>query len=174
MHTVTITICAILLTMLTVFAPASRAENLPDRISIDTLQDLYTPVSFGHAQHITRERDCAVCHHHTNGAPAAEARCIRCHLGGHAVKSMGCRSCHEKEPFSAEAVNGKFKNNQSFHLDKPGLKASYHLSCIGCHQKKGGPVSCTGCHALTGSGDAFYKSGKFAPDPAQAGKNGHH
>lgn len=174
MHPVTIIISGILLMVLAVFIPTSQAETLPDTITIDSLKELYAPVVFGHAQHITREKDCAVCHHHTNGAPASEARCIRCHRGGHEVKSMGCRSCHEKEPFSAEAVNNKFGKNQAFHLDKPGLKASYHLSCVNCHKKKGGPVSCTGCHALTSSGEAFYRTGKFAPDPAKAGKTGHH
>jgi len=173
MHTVTITICGILLTVLAVFTPPVHADNLPDRISIESLKDLYSPVLFEHAQHITRERDCAVCHHHTNGAPASQDKCLRCHRGGHEIKSMGCRSCHEKEPFSAEQVNGKFKNNLSFHQDKPGLKAAYHLGCIGCHQKKGGPVSCSACHALTSSGDAFYRSGKYAPDPGKAGKAGH-
>ncbi len=174
MHTVTITICGIMLTVLAVFTPVSHAENVPDKISIESLQDLYAPVAFGHAQHITREKDCAVCHHHTNGAPASEERCIRCHKGGHEVKSMGCKSCHEKDPFSADVVNDRFRKNKSFHLDKPGLKASYHLSCVGCHKKKGGPVACTDCHALTSSGDAFYRTGKFAPDPAKAGKTGHH
>lgn len=175
MHPVTITICGILLAVLAVFVPSGQAENLPDKISIESLKELYSPVTFEHARHITRERDCAVCHHHTNGAPAAEERCLRCHRGGHEVKSMGCAGCHEKEPFSAAAVNGKrVTDNQAFHLDKPGLKASYHLSCIGCHKKKGGPVSCTDCHALTSSGDAFYRTGKFAPDPAKAGKAGHH
>jgi len=173
MHTVTVTICGILVTLLAALTSPARAENLPDRISIESLQDLYSQVTFEHAQHITRERDCAVCHHHTNGAPASQDRCLRCHRGGHEVKSMGCRSCHEREPFSAEQVNGKFKNPLSFHQDKPGLKAAYHLGCIGCHQKKGGPVTCTACHALTSSGEAFYRSGKYAPDPGKAVKTGH-
>jgi len=173
MHSVTMTICGILATLLAAFTVPASGENLPDRISIESLQELYAPVTFEHAQHITRERDCAVCHHHTNGAPASQNRCLSCHRGGHEVKSMGCRSCHEKEPFSAEQVNGKFKNNLSFHQDKPGLKAAYHLGCIGCHQKKGGPVTCTACHALTNSGEAFYRSGKYAPDSGKAGKAGH-
>lgn len=174
MYTVTISICGMLLGVLAVFTPISHAENLPDKISIESLKNLYTPVSFGHSQHIMREKDCAVCHHHTNGAPASDERCIRCHRGGHEVKSMGCKSCHEKEPFAAEIVNQKFKDNLIFHQDKPGLKASYHLSCIGCHKKKGGPVACTDCHALTGSGNEFYRSGQYAPDPKKAAKSGHH
>lgn len=173
MHSFTRIVCGLLLGVLAM-TPSSFAENLPDNITIDSLQNLYAPVVFGHAQHIMRERDCAVCHHHTNGAPAAEDRCIRCHKGGHEITSMGCKSCHEKEPFSAEVVNSKFKNNLIFHQDKPGLKASYHLGCIGCHQKKGGPVTCTDCHALTSNGEAFYRSGKFAPDPRKANSTGHH
>lgn len=167
------TICGILIGVLAVLTPISKAESLPDKINIDSLQNLYAPVVFGHAEHIVRERDCAVCHHHTNGAPAAKQLCIGCHRGGHEVKSMGCKGCHDKEPFSAESVNQKFQNNLIFHQDKPGLKASYHLSCLGCHQKKGGPVGCTDCHSLTDSGEEFYKSGKHAPDPKKAGKSGH-
>ena len=148
MHTVTITICGILLTLLAAFIQPAQAETLPDKISIESLKDLYGPVTFGHAQHIARERDCAVCHHHTNGAPASKEQCLRCHRGGHEVKSMGCKSCHEKQPFSAEQVNGRFKNSLLFHQDKPGLKAAYHLSCLGCHKTKGaGPVACIDCHS---------------------------
>jgi hypothetical protein len=175
MHTVTITICGILLTLLAAFIQPAQAETLPDKISIEGLKDLYGPVTFGHAQHIAREKDCAVCHHHTNGAPASKEECLRCHRGGHEVKSMGCKSCHEKQPFSAEQVNGRFKNSLLFHQDKPGLKASYHLSCLGCHKTKGaGPVACIDCHVLTSSGEAFYRTGKYAPDPGKAGKTGHH
>lgn len=173
MRMFTIACCGILIGVLAVFTPISKAETLPDKITIDSLKDLYAPVTFGHAQHIVREKDCAVCHHHTNGAPASNERCIRCHRGGHEVKSMGCKSCHEKDPFSAESVNQKFVNNQIFHQDKPGLKASYHLSCLGCHKKKGGPVLCADCHAVTDKSDAFYRSGQHAPDPKKAGKSGH-
>lgn len=174
MRTVTTTIFGILLGSLILFAPVSYADTLADTVSIDSLKELYSPVVFGHSQHIMREKDCAVCHHHTNGAPASSDRCIRCHRGGHEVRSMGCKSCHEKEPFAAAVVNQKYKDNLIFHQDKPGLKASYHLSCIGCHKKKGGPVSCTACHALTSRGDAFYRSGPYAPEPNKAGKSGHH
>ena len=173
MRTFTIVCCGILIGVLAVFTPISKAETLPDQITIDSLKDLYSPVTFGHAEHIVREKDCAVCHHHTNGAPASNERCIRCHRGGHEVKSMGCKSCHEKNPFSAESVNQKFVDNQIFHQDKPGLKASYHLSCLGCHKKKGGPVLCDDCHAVTDKSDAFYRSGRHAPDPKKAGKSGH-
>jgi hypothetical protein len=173
MRTFTITCCGILIGVLVAFTPVSRAETLPDKVTIDSLKNLYSPVTFNHAQHIVREKDCAVCHHHTNGAPASNERCIRCHRGGHEVKSMGCKSCHENNPFSAESVNQKFVNNQLFHQDKPGLKASYHLSCLGCHKIKGGPVLCADCHAVTDNGDSFYRSGQYAPDPKKAGKSGH-
>lgn len=173
MYTVTFSAAVILLAIMMGLVPASYAENLPDTIAIESMQSLYGPVTFGHAQHIKRERDCAVCHHHTNGAPAAEDRCLRCHRGGHEVKTMGCTSCHDKDPFSVAMVNSKFKNNQQFHQDKPGLKAAYHLGCIGCHSKRGGPVSCSSCHVLTGSGEALYRTGKFSPAPAKAGKSGH-
>lgn len=173
MYTVTKIAAAILVAAMAGLVPASYAEEIPDTITMENLQSLYAPVTFGHAQHIKRERDCAVCHHHTNGAPASEDRCLRCHRGGHEVKTMACPDCHALEPFSAPAVNGKFRNNPNFHQDKPGLKAAYHLSCIGCHNKRGGPVACSGCHALTSSGEAYYRSGKFAPEPGKAGKSGH-
>ncbi|HZV82220.1 MAG TPA: cytochrome c3 family protein [Geobacteraceae bacterium] len=173
MYKITITFCGLMLTIMAGITPRAWGESLPDRISIETLQNLYSPVSFEHARHIERERDCAVCHHHTNGAPAANERCISCHRGGHEVKSMSCTSCHEKEPFSTGVVNQKFKNSRQFHQDKPGLMASYHLGCIGCHKKKGGPESCTGCHGLTSKGEAFYKTGKHAPDPGKSAKRSH-
>jgi len=173
MYTIIITFCGLMLTIMAGITSQAWGEALPDRISIESLQELYSPVTFEHARHIVREKDCAICHHHTNGAPAASERCIRCHLGGHEGKSMACRDCHEKEPFSSAVVNQKFKNGQQFHQDKPGLKASYHLSCIGCHKKRGGPQSCTGCHGLTGKGEAFYRSGKHAPDPGKAAKKSH-
>ena len=173
MHMFTTTFCGIVFCIMAAFTPASNADGLPDNITIDTLKNLYSPVTFGHAKHIVREKDCAVCHHHTNGAPASNDRCIRCHRGGHEVKSMGCKSCHENTPFSAESVNQKFANTQIFHQDKPGLKVSYHLSCLGCHKKKGGPIGCTDCHEITDSGEAFYRSGKYAPDPKKSLKSGH-
>lgn len=173
MHAVTITICAILLSLSGLTVPSSHGESLPDKINIDTLQSLYAPVAFGHAKHIERERDCAVCHHHTNGAPAAKERCLGCHLGGHEVKTMGCKGCHPANPFSAEAVDAKFKDLQLFHEDKPGLKAAYHLGCMGCHSKKGGPTACVACHKLTEAGEAFYKSGSFAPAPGKSSRSGH-
>ncbi len=173
MYTITITLCGRLLTIMAGTTPRAWGENLPDRISIETLQNLYSPVPFEHARHIERERDCAVCHHHTNGAPAANERCLGCHRGGHEVKTMSCTGCHEKAPFSAGVVNQKFKNSRQFHQDKPGLMASYHLGCIGCHKKKGGPQSCTGCHGLTTHGEAFYRTGQHAPASGTAAKRGH-
>lgn len=164
MYTITTTLCGLMLTLMAVFVSTGYGQVLPDRIRMEVLQDLYAPATFEHARHIERERDCAICHHHTNGAPAASERCIRCHLGGHEGKSMACKNCHEKEPFSAAVVNQKFKNGQQFHQDRPGLKAAYHFNCIGCHRKQGGPQGCTDCHELTERGEAFYRSGKYAPE----------
>jgi DnaJ-class molecular chaperone len=62
---------------------------------------------------------CLGCHHHT---PAGD-------------KPPRCGICHGK-PFN--------ENN----LFKPGLMASFHQQCLGCHQKMGIEkyISCTSCH----------------------------
>ena len=167
----TLTICSALLALGIVAGPLSRAAETPDTIKIDSLANLYAGVTFNHAKHITYQRDCAVCHHHTNGAPATDSRCLKCHRGGHEAATMACRGCHSKEPFSAAALQEQFRDPQRHHQDKPGLKVAYHLGCLGCHKKQGGPTGCVDCHAITDAGQALYRSGSHAPK--KTAKSGH-
>lgn len=167
-------ICSALLTLGVVTEPASRAATVPDTIRIDRLTSLYAGVNFNHAKHITYQRDCAICHHHTNGAPATDSRCLKCHRGGHEAATMACPGCHSLDPFSASAMQEQFRDPQRHHQDKPGLKVAYHLSCLGCHKKQGGPTGCLDCHPQTQAGQAAYRNGPYAPKKvAKAGHGAH-
>jgi hypothetical protein len=168
-----ITICSALLALVAV-APLTWAATAPDTIEINSLTSLYNGVKFNHAKHITYQRDCAVCHHHTNGAPATDSRCVKCHRGGHEAATMACKGCHVKEPFSAAGLQNQFSDPQRYHQDKPGLKVAFHLSCMGCHAKQGGPTGCLDCHTQTDMGNAMYRSGPNAPKKtAKSGNGGH-
>jgi octaheme c-type cytochrome (tetrathionate reductase family) len=84
--------------------------------------DLYGPVRFMHNKHMTVSGDCVTCHHYR---PEHK----------NASETVRCRACHQ------EAFNSKVPG-------RTGLKAAYHLKCLGCHKEvKKGPVNCTGCHA---------------------------
>ena len=111
--------------------------SVPEKIVIKDLVDRYEAVEYPHrkvfdtlvkqlqhsklAQYFHNEETtlCLGCHHNT---PAAG-------------KPPRCGSCHGL-PFD--------KN----HLHRPGIKASYHQQCMGCHQKMGIKeyLSCTACH----------------------------
>ncbi|MBF0452992.1 MAG: tetrathionate reductase family octaheme c-type cytochrome [Candidatus Magnetomorum sp.] len=84
--------------------------------------DLYGPVRFMHNKHMIVSGDCTTCHHYRPE-------------GNNTSETVRCRACHQ----------------EAFHPDIPertGLKAAYHLKCLGCHKAvKKGPVNCTGCHA---------------------------
>jgi hypothetical protein len=89
---------------------------------VNSYEDQYRPVRFMHTQHAVNYVDsCADCHHYR---PAKEG----------ASETVRCAACHQ-EPFKEDA------------LDRVGLKAAYHLQCMGCHQQRGkGPVGCESCH----------------------------
>ena len=167
-------ICSALLAAGSMAASSASAATVPDTIRIDSLTGIYDAVNFNHARHIAYQRDCAVCHHHTNGAPATDSQCLKCHRGGHEAATMSCRGCHRKDPFSAAALQEQFRDPQRHHRDKPGLKVAYHLSCMGCHSRQGGPTDCVDCHALTDAGQALYRSGPYAPKKAARSGHGSH
>jgi hypothetical protein len=81
---------------------------------------------------------------------------------------VSCQSCHEADPFTAAQLERKADDRYQYHIDKPGLKAAYHLSCLGCHEESGGPTGCEDCHGKSAAGDAFYHSGAFAPKASAA------
>lgn len=138
--------------------------GIPDRININSIQKYYAPVSFNHAGHINSLKDCGLCHHHTTGAQVADPNCARCHKNSGAQAVVSCKGCHKADLFTSENLKTVQQQKPPFyHLDKPGLKAAYHMSCLGCHQKMGGPTGCQDCHTRNESGDAIFKSGQFAP-----------
>ncbi len=84
-------------------------------------EDGYAPVRFMHGTHAAFIQDCSICHH----ARPADTE---------ASETVRCAACH-REPSGEGAVK------------RPGLKAAYHLQCVGCHKRENkGPVHCTGCH----------------------------
>ena len=102
--------------------------------------DLYGPVKFMHKKHMTVTDSCVTCHHYRPD-------------DNNSSETVRCSACHQ----------------QAFHPDVPdrtGLKAAYHLKCLGCHKEvKNGPVSCTGCHGknVPDHRDLVQLSGNPAP-----------
>jgi hypothetical protein len=149
--------------------------GIPDKVTINSIQKYYEPVSFNHAAHINKLKDCGLCHHHTTGAQVTDPNCARCHKNSGAQATVSCKGCHVADPFTPEAL--KQQRDQQppiYHRDKPGLKAAYHVSCLGCHQKMGGPTGCQDCHKRNDGGDALFKSGKYAPKAPAKPQAAHH
>lgn len=92
-----------------------------DTLTLSAISHLFTPVRFSHGSHVDALHDCAVCHHHSKGNGTA-----------------ACNGCHE-----AEMVYTYKGSERKTGL---GLKGAYHVLCVGCHKKSGGPVSCDACH----------------------------
>jgi len=111
--------------------------TVPKKVIIKNLVNFYEPVEFPHRKifntlvkqadtsklaqyfHYDKTTLCIGCHHNTPSAG----------------KPPRCDNCHAK-PFD--------KN----YLLRPGIRASYHQQCIGCHQIMGIDKyqSCTACH----------------------------
>lgn len=158
---------ALLALILLNFTSAHCMEG-PTTATLATLADLFEPVSFDHAMHVdVAGNDCAICHHHTTGTPVTDEQCARCHKNSGEAASVACRDCHPANPFSAEYLQTIADSPLLYHIDKPGLKGAYHRKCLGCHKEMGAPIECENCHTRTEKGDAFYRSGKFAPAPGQ-------
>lgn len=147
----------------------SHAADMPDQVSLDSMAKLFESVDFDHAMHTELGEDCSACHHHTTGTGATDDRCIRCHADSDEVAEVGCRSCHVKDPFSAENINQESLDRYQFHIDTPGLKAAYHWSCVGCHEKMDGPTECQDCHARTAEGDDFYHAEATGSSTSESG-----
>lgn len=149
---------------------AMDADDAPDEIEIDSMANLYEPVTFDHASH-TEMAECFDCHHHTTGTGPTSPTCAKCHDGKDEGDTFSCSECHEADPFSDESL--KFRDDPTLHhIDKPGLKGAYHLNCIGCHQEVDGPTECQDCHAMTKAGEKMFNTGKYAP--AGGGKKAAH
>lgn len=150
------------------------AEDAPETVEIDSLAEMYEPVSFDHSAHVAMVESCSMCHHHTTGSAPENETCGRCHQEDEEASSVACLDCHESKRFSAQYLSELEQNPLLFHVGKPGLKGAYHQNCLGCHEKIDGPTGCQDCHPRTDKGDKLFHSGKYAPDPATSHGGGHH
>ena len=149
--------------LLSAVSSIAATEQGPGKVTINRLADLFEAVNFDHAAHVEIAGNCSTCHHHATGDGSSGGRCARCHAQSPKSAKIACSDCHEVNPFTAAQLERKADDRYQFHVDKPGLKAAYHMSCLGCHQEAGGPTGCDECHPRTEKGDAFYHSGAFAP-----------
>jgi len=151
---------------------AMDAADAPETVEIDSLAKLYNGVHFDHAMH-TEIASCGQCHHHTTGDKVTDPNCVRCHAKSGEADTVACRDCHSRERFSKEDLS-KLDNPHLYHIDKPGLKGAYHLNCVECHQKMGGPTGCQDCHGMTAAGEQMFHAGKHAPAAIPAGGHSGH
>ena len=164
----------VFLCLLTTGVHSFDASDAPEEVSIDSIKELYDGVVFDHLSHIDfADGRCAKCHHNTAGVPMSKKICVECHKKSVTEgDKLACGDCHKLHPFAA--VHMKKKEFLLYHIDKPSLKAAYHLKCIGCHKEQGAPTGCTDCHEMTESGKRFFNTGPFAPAPkADHGKEHH-
>ncbi len=140
---------------------AMDAADAPESLEIDSLSELYEPVTFDHLMHTEIAR-CAECHHHTTGTGPASPFCGRCHEGDKEAETVACTDCHPARRFYADYLK-TLEDPELYHIDKPGLKGAYHLNCLGCHSKIGGPTGCQDCHEMTEAGEKRFDTGRFAP-----------
>ena len=157
------TVVAMLLCFSTYTTIALAGEG-PDEVEINSLAQLYEPVSFDHAMHeeIT-DANCAVCHHHTLGTEIEDENCIRCHAESGETDEVSCQGCHPSNRFESDYLNTIDADNTLYHRDKVGLKAAYHIRCMNCHAEMGVANGCQDCHARTDVGDKFFHAGNYAP-----------
>jgi hypothetical protein len=151
-------------------------SDAPDSVIIDSIKAFYDGVEFDHKSHVDfSEGNCARCHHNTAGAPMTEERCTRCHkstvTGG---DKISCSDCHPLHPFVAVQVKKMEEEFLLYHIDKPSLKAAYHLNCLMCHKEQGAPTGCSDCHKMTEAGKRFFETGPYAPKPRADQEKGHH
>ena len=150
-------------------APHAGLASGPGVVQLDRLANLFGPVTFDHAMHADLAGNCAECHHHTLGGAPVNDNCARCHGANRPAQSVACRDCHPLERFEAAYLAKLEANPKVYHTGRPGLKGAFHQKCLGCHQSLGGPTGCEDCHGMTEKGEAFYKTGKYAPVAPQGG-----
>jgi len=140
------------------------ASDAPDEVEIDALSHLYEKITFAHKIHTDMLSDnCALCHHHTTGKVLEKSSCVKCHKNSSEATTVSCKDCHPKNRFEAQYLKEVSADLTRYHTDKPGLKAAYHLKCMGCHKTMGAPTGCQDCHKKNDAGESFFYSGKYAP-----------
>ena len=117
----------------------------PESVDLDSIVNLYGPVSFDHDMHTGVAR-CASCHHHTTGDVSEEEECLRCHAQSEPTDEVACSSCHAANSGGARLIADESAAGWVFHLERTGLKRVYHVKCLGCHMETSAPVGCEDCH----------------------------
>lgn len=135
---------------------AMEAEDAPEEVVIDTLANLYEPVTFDHLMHVDLA-SCEQCHHHTTGSAMERKECSRCHENDGEAETVACSDCHAAQRF-APAYLKELQDPRRYHIDQPGLKGAYHLGCLGCHREQEGPTGCQDCHQMTETGQKLFKT----------------
>ncbi len=110
--------------------------DIPEKVVIKQLVDQYDPAEFPHRKVVnklvedTKNNELAAFFHSGKGTI-----CQGCHHNSPASKKPTlCGSCHGKTPDEENPF-------------KPGIKAAYHLQCMGCHSSmKIDKTGCTDCH----------------------------
>jgi hypothetical protein len=113
-------------------------EDIPDTVTIATLEAKYEPVQLPHRQIIQKLME------HISDSKIAT------YFHGH--EDVVCQGCHHHTPIGTppplcESCHGEpFNEAEPF---KPGLLGAYHRQCLGCHQSMQieEPAECEGCHA---------------------------
>ncbi|MFC1867195.1 sulfate respiration complex hexadecaheme cytochrome HmcA [Thermodesulfobacteriota bacterium] len=118
-------------------------EDIPEKVIIGELFDLYESVEFPHRKIVhtlvnnIKDNKLANYFHNKEGSI-----CRACHHNSPVTKKPPrCVSCHGK-PFDEK------------NISRPGLKAAYHQQCIGCHKEMGiekpNSAGCIDCHKEVG------------------------
>ena len=160
---------AVLVALSMIPVSGGSAAGVPGIVDLASLAMYFDGAEFDHEMHVDFADDCSQCHHHTTGTGVTDKNCMKCHADSAGTEEVACTGCHAGEPFSAEYIREKESQLDLFHVDKPGLKAAYHLSCMGCHAEMDGPTGCEDCHSRTEAGDALYRTGAYAPEGKPAG-----
>ncbi len=130
----------------TSFSPETMPKviMLNHALSNEKIDD-YEAVRFLHKAHAARlGGDCSVCHHRVQ---RHEGDTIGVELEFTAMddhRPTACVACHQRP-------------NEPDHRTRPGVKAAFHLQCIGCHQEEASgwptpgvfttaPTECDACH----------------------------
>jgi hypothetical protein len=134
----------------------SAGGGAPTMLELGKLSDVYEPVRFNHAEHVSTAGGCADCHHQ-HGSMQVQT-CPDCHRidpkafrkNVNAGSLKPCRDCH-----AASARPGD--------IGRPTLKAAYHQACFKCHRGDVGsvgndPKGCTEmCHVPKAKAKAEVK-----------------
>jgi len=106
------------------FPGRTAGADMPGTITLDSLKNQYSPVTFDHSMHAALAEKCGKCHHQHNDKNVSS-----------------CKECHtiDEASFKASAKQG-FLPCSGCHSDYspdspeiPGLKVALHKKCFQCH-----------------------------------------